>query len=78
MYVATLCERLVNVTRPLIAVRLVVPCNVPLPVPRAAVTTVLSDTPLAVLRKVPNWSSTLRTGCWAKATPAIAVEEGCV
>ncbi len=36
MFVATLCERLVKVTRPLTAVRLVMPCKAPLPVPRAA------------------------------------------
>ena len=41
MFVATLCERLVKVTRPLTAVRLVLPCKVPLPALRAAVTTVL-------------------------------------
>ena len=74
MVVATLCERLVNVTRPPDAVRFVVPCNVPLPALRVAVTTVL----LSLLRKLSNSSSTRRTGCWAKSTPAVAVAEGCV
>src|SRR5262245_46675202 len=76
--VATLCERLLKVAIPLVAVALRVPCKVPLPAPRAAVTTVLSDTPLALLRRLPNWSRTCRTGCWAKATPAVAVAEGWV
>ena len=63
-----------NVTTPLTAVRLVVPCNVPLPALRAAVTTVV----LSLLRRLPNWSSIRITGCWAKATPAVAVAEGWV
>ena len=54
MFVATLCDRLVKVATPLVAVALVVPCKVPLPEPRAAVTAVLSDTPLAMLRRLPN------------------------
>src|SRR5262252_1883629 len=78
MFVATLCERLLKVARPLAAVALSVPCKVPLPAPRAALTTVLSDTPLALLRRLPNWSRTCRTGCWAKATPAVALAEGWV
>src|SRR5262245_53473163 len=71
---ATLWERLVKVTKPLRAVRLVVPWSVPLPAPRAALTTVL----LLLVQKLPNWSCRRRTGCWAKATPAIAVAEGWV
>src|SRR5205809_2907643 len=39
MLLATLCERLVNVTTPSTVVRLVVPWRVPLPALRAAVTT---------------------------------------
>ena len=59
MLVATLWERLVKVTRPLTAVRLVVPCKVPLPALRVALITVLlSAVPLAVLRRLPNWSRT--------------------
>src|SRR5438034_1187403 len=60
MLAATLCERLVNVTVPSAAVVIpVVPCKVPLPARRAAVTTVLSGTvpspmPLASLRTLPN------------------------
>src|SRR6516225_7586003 len=76
--VATLWERLLKVATPLVAVALSVPCRVPLPAPRAALTTVLSDTPLALLRRLPNWSRTWRTGCWAKATPAVAPAEGWV
>ena len=71
---AKLCDRLVNVTTPPAGVRLVVPCNVPLPRLRAAVTTVL----LSLLRKLPNWSSIRITGWLVKAAPAAAVEEGCV
>src|ERR1051326_5894241 len=59
---------------PLLAVLLSVPCRAPL----AALTTVLSDTPLALLRRLPNRSRTCRTGCWAKATPAVAGAEGWV
>ena len=54
MSLATLCERLVKVATPLTAVAVRVPCNVPLPALRAAVSTVLSVTPLAALRTVPN------------------------
>ena len=79
MLVATLCDRFANVTRPLPAVRLVVPCSVPLPALRLAVTTVaLSALPLAELRRFPNWSWTCSAGCCANATPAVAVAEGCV
>ena len=81
MLVATLCERLANVTMPSVGATLVVPCKLPLPVPleRDALTTVpLSGLPLAALRKLPNWSCTWSTGCWANATPAVAVAEGCV
>ena len=54
MLLATLCERLVNVTVPSDAVAiLVVPWRVPLPARRAAVTEVL-DTPLAALRRLAN------------------------
>src|SRR5262245_35282724 len=72
--VATLCERLVKVTMPAKAAMFVVPCNVPLPALRAAVTTKL----LLLVQKLPNWSCRRRTGCWAKATPAAAVAEGWV
>jgi hypothetical protein len=52
MFVAVLCDRLLNVTTPPTAVRLLVPCNVPAPDPRAAVTTVL----LSPERKLPKAS----------------------
>ena len=55
MFVATLCDRLVNVTTPSAVVAiLVVPCKVPLPARRAAVTTVPAEMPLAALRRLPN------------------------
>src|ERR1051326_6503981 len=58
---------------------LVLPCNVPLPALRAAVTTVLlSEVPLAAFRTLPNWSATWSTGCWPNGTPAVAVADGCV
>src|SRR5436190_1661374 len=76
--VATLWARSVKVATPSVLVALSVPCKVPLPFPRAAVITVLLVIPLAALRKLPNWSRTWRTGCWAKGTPAMAVAEGCV
>src|SRR5215468_10292552 len=72
--VATLWDRLVKVTIPAIAVALVVPCKMPLPALRAALTTVL----LLLVQKFPNWSCSRMTGCWAKATPAVAVAEGWV
>src|SRR6266436_3769794 len=77
MFVATLCDKFVNVTTPSAAVLLVAPCNVPLPALRLAVMTVeLSPLPLAALRRFPNWSRTWMTGCGAKATPAMAVGGG--
>ena len=54
MLLATLCERLVNVTTPSTDVRLIVPCKVPLPARRVAVTTVPAEMPLAALRRLPN------------------------
>ena len=33
---------------------------------------------LSLVMTLPNASSSLTTGCWAKATPAVAVAEGCV
>ncbi len=74
MFVATLCERFVKVTTPPLAVRLVLPCNAPLPAPRLALTTV----ELSLLRKLPYASSIRSVGCCAKTTPAVAVLEGCV
>ena len=74
MSLATLCERLRKLTTPLTAVRLVVPCNTPVPALRLAVTTV----ELSLERRLPNWSSMRITGCCGKAVPAVAVEEGCV
>ena len=56
------------------AVALSVPCKVPLPALRAAVTTVL----LSVLRRLPKVSWMRRTGCRANGTPAMAVLEGWV
>src|SRR5437667_6036025 len=73
MFVATLCERLVNVATPPTDDRVVVPCRVPLPALRLALTA-----RLVLEHKLPNWSSTRITGCGAKATPALAVVAGCV
>ena len=50
MLLATLCDRLVKLTRPFTALRLVVPCNTPLPAFRLAVTSV----ELSLPRKLPN------------------------
>ena len=74
MLVATLCERLVKVTNPATAVRFVVPCKVPLPPFRLAVTTVA----LSLLRRFPYWSSTRTTGWGAKTTPATTLAGGWV
>src|SRR2546428_13159319 len=72
IFVATLCERLVKVTKPLTDATLVAPWSVPLPALRVAVTTV----PLSPLRRLPYWSSIRSTGCWAKGSPTAAVAEG--
>ena len=48
--VATLWDRLGKAIRPATAVKLVVPCKVPLPAPRAALTAVL----LLLVQKLPN------------------------
>ena len=50
MFVATLCAKLEKLATPPLAVAVNVPCKVPLPAPRAAVTTLL----LSVERKLPN------------------------
>ena len=50
---AKLCDRFVNVTKPFVAIKLVMPCKMPVPAARDAVTTVL----LSALRRLPNWSS---------------------
>ena len=71
---ALLYERLVKVTTPLTAVRLLVPCREAVPRLRVAETTVL----LSLLHKLPNASSIRTTGWFAKAVPAVAVVEGCV
>src|SRR5712671_4569538 len=49
-----------------------VPCNVPVPALRDAVTNVF------VLHRLPYMSTTHRIGCCANGTPAVAVGEGCV
>src|SRR6266478_5256312 len=74
MLVATVWYRFVNVARPFKAEAVAVPCKVPAPLARAAVTIVL----LSELIRLPNASSILATGCCAKATPAVALDEGCV
>ena len=53
-------------------VALIVPCNVPDPAVRVALTTVL----LSSLIRFPNASSIRTIGCCANATPAVAEVEG--
>src|SRR6266849_1427927 len=72
--VAKLWKRLVKVTTPLSAVNTVVPCKVPLPALRAAVTVL----ELSEAIRLSNWSSIRMTGCGAKATPAVAAPGGWV
>src|SRR5436309_9349757 len=68
------CARLVNVARPLTVVTLVVPRSVPVPAFRVAVTVL----PLSVVTRLPNWSSTRITGCWANGAVTVAVADGWV
>ena len=63
-----------NVTKPLTAVRVTVPSSVPVPRPRLTLTTLL----LSVVIRFPKESSIRTTGCWAKATPAVAAADGWV
>ena len=72
IFVATLCVRLVKVANPFEAVAVSVPCNVPLPALRVAVTTV----ELFAVSRLPAASSMRITGCCAKAKPAVAVDGG--
>ena len=65
---------MLKLATPPLAVAVNVPCNVPVPAARAAVTTV----PLSPLRRLPYWSSIRITGCCAKTTPAVAVLDGWV
>src|SRR6266568_1488260 len=74
MLVATVWYRFVNVARPFKAEAVTVPCKVPAPLARAAVTTVL----LSELIRLPNESSILATGCGAKIMPAVVLVEGWV
>src|SRR2546423_458660 len=74
MLVATLCERLEKVATTLATVAVKVPWSVPLPRLRAALTTVL----LSLVTRLPKPSSIRTTGCCAKVTPAVALDEGCV
>ena len=74
MLVATLCARLVKVANPFEAVAVSVPWSVPLPELRVAVTTVVAF----AVNRLPAASSMRITGCCAKGTPAVAVDDGCV
>ena len=56
---ARLWDRFAKVAMPLTVVAVNVPCRMPLPAPRATVTTVL----LSPLRRLPSASSTRMTGC---------------
>ena len=73
MVVATLCERLAKLAIPLMAVAVSVPCKIPLPAFREAVTMVV----LSLAMRLPNESSIRISGWSAKAAPAVAVAEGC-
>src|SRR5205823_6873234 len=64
--------RLVKVAKPLAAVTLTVPSKLPVPALCVAVTTVL----LSAVRRLPNWSSTRMTGCWANGAVTVAVADG--
>jgi len=72
--VATLCARVAKVATPLEAVAVTVPCSVPVPPSRVAVTIVL----LSAVRTLPKASKTWIAGCCPKATPAVAVADGWV
>src|SRR5262245_2992515 len=74
MVSALVYERFANVTKPLIAVTLVVPCKAAVPALRVAVTTVL----LSVVTRFPNASSSRTTGAGENAAPAVAVVGGWV
>src|SRR6266404_8861180 len=71
---AILYDRLVKTMMPPTAARLVVPSKLPVPVLRAARTTVL----FSLEQRLPNWSSILSVGCCKKATPATALDAGWV
>src|SRR6266508_5943138 len=73
MVLATLWERLANMATPLTAVTLVVPCKVPVPALRAAVTTVL----LSLERRLPKASRIRIAGAGENVAPAFTVVGGC-
>src|SRR5207245_523135 len=70
--VVTLWDRFANVATPLTAVAVRVPCRVPLPALRAAVTTVL----LSLERRLPKASRTRIAGAGVNVTPALTVVGG--
>src|SRR3954470_13644201 len=74
MVPATLCDRFVNVARPEDAVAVTVPCSVPVPARRVAVTTVL----LSEITRLPPTSRTSTTGCGENAAAAVGAGSGCV
>ena len=72
---AVLYDRPLNVATPLVSVTVrLLPCRLDVPVLRAAVTVCV----LSLVMTLPNGSSSVTTGCVAKATPAVAVADGCV
>ena len=76
MVSALLYDRPLNVATPLDSVTVsVLPCRAGRALlPRAAVTVCV----LSVVMTLPKASSSVTTGCVAKATPAVAVLDGCV
>ncbi len=73
---ALLYDRPLNVATPLASVTVNgLPCRLAVPVmPRAAVTVCV----LSLVMMLPKASSSVTTGWVAKATPAVAVVDGCV
>ena len=63
-------SRLVKVATPATAATVVVPWRVPPPVWIVAVTLIVESGPLVTT--LPNWSSTVTTGCVPNAAPAVA------
>ena len=71
---ALLYDRPLNVATPPANVTVrSLPCRLAVPVLRAAVTVCV----LSLVMTLPNASSSFTTGCVAKATPAVAVADGC-
>ena len=68
-------RRFVNVATPATAALVTVPWSEPPPVWIDSVTLIVESAPVVTV--LPNWSSTVTTGCVPKAEPAVA-PAGCV